>query len=130
MDVIQAMADLSIRRACAFAALAVACVMVALSFDPVLSFRTGAELLAVLCLSLGIAAWRVPRRNLRHSELWSLLRDGPGAFVHRMPPAQAHALLAATLRRRLLWHAERIGFAALALWAMAALLALGKLLLR
>ncbi len=124
MDAVRIMADLSIRRACGFGAIGIACVMLALSYDLALSFRTGAELIALFCLGLGFAAWRAPRRNLRHSELWSLLDQGDGAFVRHLPRGEAQSLLAGVLRSRLLWHAERLGVASIALWAIALLFGL------
>lgn len=123
MRVVETMADLSIRRACGFAALGVASIMVALSYDLVLAFRTGAALIALACLALGLAAWRAPHRDLRHSELWALLNDGEDALVRRLPRAKAQSLLASVLRARLLWHAERLGLAAIALWVLALVLA-------
>lgn len=119
MDQVRVMADLSIRRALGFAALGIGCVMVALSFDLVLAFRSGAELVAMACLGLGFAAWRAPRRNLRHSELWILLDHGAGAPIRRLPRAEAQSLLAGVLRARLLWHAERLALVAMMLWILA-----------
>ena len=121
MSAIDSAADLSIRRACGFAGLGIGCVMLALSYDPGLSFRMGAQLVALLCLGLGIAAWRAPRRDLRHSELWALLRQDADSPVRTLPRDAAQAVLATVLRRRLLWHAERVGLAAIGLWMIAAL---------
>lgn len=122
MHTLIVLADLSIRRACGFMALAIATVMVALSFDLVASLRFGADLTAILWLGLLVAAWRAPRRNMRHSELWSLAADH-AAFVRHMPRDRAQALLSGVLRARLLWHAERVAVAAVGLYAAAGLMA-------
>lgn len=118
MERLDSFADISIRRACAFVGLGAVTIMVALSFDPALAFRTGADIAALLALGLALSAWRTPRRNLRHTEVYAMLRGAGVPRSHLMaPPAQAR--IAAVLRTRLAWHAERVGVAALALWTLA-----------
>ncbi|MCW8086810.1 hypothetical protein [Sabulicella glaciei] len=119
--VFEAYADLSIRRACAFVGLATATLMVALSFDAVLSCRSGAQLVALLAVGLVMAAWRAPHRNLRHSEVYALLIDS-GLPRGRLATTEMQAMLAEVLRERLLWHAERVSLIALGLWGLALLL--------
>ena len=115
---LQGYADLSIRRACAFTGLGVLTVMVALSFNAPLALRTGAEILACLVLGLTLFGWRAPRRNLRHSELYALLAAS-GVPRQRLATAEMQRSLAATLRERSFWHAERVGYVALAFWLAA-----------
>ncbi|MBU8542324.1 MULTISPECIES: hypothetical protein [Roseomonadaceae] len=122
MEMMRTLADHSIRRALSFAGLAVVTLMLALSFDIVLALRTGGNLLAMLCLGLIWTAWRTPHRNMRRSELWSLLTEHAAILARSLPPAEAQRLMAATLRQRLLWHAEQVGAAALVLWVVALLL--------
>ena len=55
MDTIRALADQSIRRACAFASLGIAVVMLALSFDILLACRAGAALAGAATFALGKA---------------------------------------------------------------------------
>jgi hypothetical protein len=119
-DTFQSFADVSIRRACAFTGLAVMCVMLALSHDLTLSLRIGAEMLAFLVFGLALAGWRAPHRNLRHSEVYAMLRAS-GVPASRLKQAQTRAQLSAILRERLYWHAERVGFAALGLWGLSLL---------
>ncbi|WP_207537995.1 hypothetical protein [Sabulicella rubraurantiaca] len=119
--VFEAYADLSIRRACAFVALATATLMVALSFDAVLACRAGAQAMSVLVIGLAMAAWRTPNRDLRHSEVYALLIDS-GLPRGRLATAEMQAMLAEALRDRLLWHAERVSMVALGLWGLALLL--------
>jgi hypothetical protein len=111
----EAYADLSIRRACGFAGLAIVTVMMGLSYDMPLSFRIGAQMLALVVLGLVLAALRAPHRNLRHSEVYALLRDA-GLPRGRLASREVQAEIAAVLRARLLWHAERVAAAALGLW--------------
>lgn len=124
MDVIRVLADLSIRRACGFAGLGIGVMMLALSFDVVLACRAGAGLTALLCLGLVGAAWRAPRRDVRRTELWALLAGTTGELARRLPPARAQELLGSLLQERLLWHAERVGVIALALWLVTGVAAL------
>jgi hypothetical protein len=120
---VETYADVSIRRACGFAGLAVTTVMMGLSYDMALSFRIGAEMLALLVLGLVFAALRAPRRNLRHSEVYALLRDA-GLPRSQLASREMQDEIALVLRDRLYWHAERIGAVALGLWGASALLAL------
>ncbi|UPY37265.1 hypothetical protein [Sediminicoccus sp. KRV36] len=118
MDRLDAFADISIRRACAFVGLGAATVMIALSFDPVLAFRTGAEITALLAVGLAISAWRTPRRNIRHSEVYAMLR-GAGVPPNWLSAEVNRTQIAAVLRARLAWHAERVAVTAIALWCLA-----------
>lgn len=120
MDTVSALADLSIRRACGFVGLGISAVMLSFSFDLALALRSGATLAAVLCLALAVVAWRTPRRDMRQSELWSLLCAAEPGRLTAMPRPHAQALLAGVLRQRLLWHADRVGVVALGLWAFSA----------
>lgn len=113
-DTLQTYADFSIRRACAFSALAVTTVMMALSYDVALALNVGAQLLAVLVLGLLVAAWRAPRRDLRHSEVYVLLKEA-GLPRGRLASAEMKHEIAAVLRHRLIWHAERVGAVTIAL---------------
>jgi hypothetical protein len=114
-------ADVSIRRAIAFGGLAVATVMLALSFEPVISLRTGAEMVALLCIGLILAGWRAPYRNLRHSEIYTLLREA-GMPRRRLATAEMLAEMGDVLRSRFWWHAARVAVVALALWGAALIL--------
>ena len=68
--------------------------MAALAHEPVLALRLGAEVAAFLTLGLVLAARQATRR------------------VTARAPTRL-------LRARLLWHAERVALAALALWTAA-----------
>lgn len=129
MDSVIALADHSIRRACGFAGLGIGTVMLALSFELPLAFRSAGALTAVLCLGLLAAAWRAPRRDMRRSELWAMLPGTAAEFARGLPRAEAQRLLAGVLRARLIWHAERAAILALGFWLLA-LLTWGLSLLR
>ncbi|WP_431305029.1 hypothetical protein [Sediminicoccus sp. BL-A-41-H5] len=120
MDRLDAFADISIRRACAFVGLGAVTVMLSLSFDLVLAFRTGAEIAAMLAAGLAFAAWRAPRRNIRHSEVYAMLR-GAGVPANWLSAEVNRAQIVSVLRARLAWHAERVAVTAVSLWALALL---------
>lgn len=116
MDRVTTLADLSIRRACGFASFGIAATMAALSFEPVLCFRTGAVLFAVTAAVLWVMAQDAPRRNVRRTELWTLL--GGKAPV---PEARVQQVLGGVLRERYLWHATAAAVVAVVLWIVALL---------
>ena len=116
MEQLRIAADLSIRRACGFGGLGVGCTMLALAYDFPLSLRIGGDLMAIGCAVLLLAAWWVPYRDLRHAEVWYLMPEWAFDSLRRRPRAEWHAMVARVLRSRMLWHAERVGAGALALW--------------
>jgi len=118
MERLDAFADISIRRACAFVGLAAATVMISLSFDPVLAFRSGADIAALLAAGLAFSAWRAPRRNIRHTEVYAMLR-GAGVPGNWLSAEVNRTQIASVLRARLAWHAERVAITAVTLWALA-----------
>lgn len=120
MERLEAFTDMSIRRACGFAGLAAATVMISLSFDPVLAFRTGADIAALLAAGLAFSAWRMPRRNIRHTEVYAMLRAA-GVPRNWLSAEVNRAQIARVLRARLAWHAERVALLAAALWGVALL---------
>ncbi len=129
MEIIQTLADISIRRACGFAALGIGTVMLALSFDVALALRSGAVLTTMAWGVIRLLAWWCPRRDVRETELWSMLA-AERLYLTRGPEApRTLALAGRILRERLVWHGERVGLAAVALWAAAGLAALPRVLL-
>lgn len=126
MDVIEIIADRCIRRGLAFAALAIGVVMVSLSFDMKLSLRTGADLSACVAVIMLVAAWRAHHRDMRRSETWAELRALRPDLTRHLPRHEAQHRLAQTVRRRLLWHAERVGLVALVLWVLTLAMSLAR----
>jgi len=118
MDMLTHAADRCIRRALGFAGLAIGTVMLSLSFDIVLALRSGGDMLALTALVLLIIAWRAGDTNPRDSETWALFRAMQPDATARIAKPEAKRMLSTALRRRLLWHAERVGLGALAIWAL------------
>lgn len=127
MDAIEAAADHCIRRALGFAGLAIGTVMLALSYDVALALRSGGDLVAICAVVLVFAAWKAGDTDLRDSETWVILSGWRPDFVRSLPKPDAQRMLAAALRRRLIWHAERIGVLALVLWLLLGLVELSRL---
>lgn len=75
MDDISRLAQLTVARACAFAGLAIACVMVGLSFDPRASFEAGGVLMLVLTFVLILKGNGAARTDHRRTELWTYLPE-------------------------------------------------------
>jgi hypothetical protein len=126
IDPVEVVIDHCIRRGLGFAGLAVGLVMLSLSFDLPLALRSGAGLVAVVAGAMLVGAWQAPRRDMRHSEAWALLDTWrPEVLRGRRPDVEDR--LRRTLRRRLMWHAERLGMLALGLWVVLGVVVAGQL---
>lgn len=100
MDAIENAAFVSIGRACGFAGLAIFCLMLAMSVEPVLAARTGGGLyLAVTCI-LAFYAARARTRPYKRAELWAIL-----AKDERPPARFAQRVIGEVLRETNLWFA-------------------------
>lgn len=118
MDPLEAVSDRCIRRGLGFAGFGVAMTMLALSFDLGLALRAGGNLAALAVVGMMIGAWRAPRRDMRHSEAWITLNHLAPDWVRLSPRKELQERLRAAWRRRLIWHAERVGLLALLFWAL------------
>lgn len=110
MDRIQYLANVSVRRGCGFAGLAIFTIMFGMAGEPALSIRIGAALFALMGLVLAFMAWRAPRRDYRHTELWIMLDKG-----RDLPPGYPPEVICQVLRDTYLRHAELSGIIALAM---------------
>ena len=75
MDEIRRVAVECVGRAVMFGSLAIGCVMVGFSFNPVSAFRSGALLTMVMVLVLTWKAMTASTRNPRHTEVWLYLDE-------------------------------------------------------
>ena len=116
MDRIEHLADLTVKRGCGFALLAIATVMLGLSYDLVLCFKSGAILEALHGAVLGILAYKAPGWNHRATELWALLNKGAD-----LPPGYPPEQLLEVLRKTYTRYAEYSGVLTLALTLVAAI---------
>jgi hypothetical protein len=107
-------AHLSVRRACGFAAIAIATVTVGVSALPLLAAKLAALLTTLLALVLAAKAHNAPRKPYRRTEMWLLLD-----CRHDLPEAYAQRVLMGVLRDVYIHFAEIAATVALALWGLA-----------
>jgi hypothetical protein len=84
MEKVRAIAISCVGRAVMFGVLAIACVMVGFSFNPVSAFRSGAVLTLVMAAILIYKAVTAHRQNPKMTEVWLYLDEGSR-------PSDAHA---------------------------------------
>ncbi len=118
MNLLDEVSDRCIRRALGFAGLGVGLVLLALSFDLALAFRSAGHLVALATATMLLLAWQAPRRDMRHSEAWAILRELAPDWTERPGRKELQARMRVAWRRRLIWHAERVGALALLFWAL------------
>lgn len=119
MDRLRALAFQTIGRAVGFCGLAIFCIMVGLSFDPLTSLRSGGVLSLLLLTALLMKARAALTADHRETEMWLYLDRAER-------PAEAYAQWAAAtvLREAYLWFARWTAGVAAVLWFLAVLLAL------
>ncbi|MGG5817195.1 hypothetical protein [Falsiroseomonas sp. HW251] len=116
MDAMESVTDRRIRRPLGFAAVAIMAVMLTLAADPALALLQGGHLVAAVAVALLLAAWQSAREG-------GGVPPGLGAARARPEARGARERRQREIfRRRLVWHAERVGLLALALWTTAAAL--------
>ena len=113
VDVIERAAQISILRALGFTGLGIGCVMLGLSYDPVLCFKTGAGLVMLTAVVLAWKGLEAPRRNIKHTELWIMLDGKIG-----LPKEHAQRLVGGLLRRLYYFYAEVALGVASVLWLL------------
>lgn len=113
MDRIRSFAELSVRRGCSFAALAIATTMFGLSATPLLAIESGAVLCTLVTVVLFYKSVQAPTRNYRRTELWILLDR-----KHDLPEAYAGRVINSVLSEVYLRYAEMCALFALALWLL------------
>ena len=93
MDKIREIAVFCVGRAVFFGSLAIGCVMIGFSFNPVSAFRSGAVLTLVMASVLVWKAMAAQSQNHKRTELWLYLDERA-----RPPEAQAKFLVATIMR--------------------------------
>jgi hypothetical protein len=120
-ETIRIFADFSIRRGCAFALLAIACIMLSFTFDIQRSFHIGAVLFAAMAVTLWIKSLLAPRLPYFRTHLWIMLPERP-----RMNKPQLQRLIGSILAERFWWHAKAAALIAAGLGTIAALIWLNR----
>lgn len=100
MDEIRRIAVECIGRAVMFGSLAIGCVMIGFSFNPVSAFRSGAFLTLTMVLALMWKATTAGTKNPKHTEVWLYLdeksrpADGPARRVFGTVMSEVYKLYA------------------------------------
>ena len=106
-------------RACGFGSLAIFCVMVGMSFEPQLAFKTGGILTILMSLILILKAYEARTKPYRRTELWLYLPE-----EQRPPEAHAQWASATVLRETYLTFARWTAAISIAMWVLALLFSL------
>jgi hypothetical protein len=113
------LAEISVARGCGFGLLAIATLMLGLSWDMILSAKVGGMLALTAALILALKARRAARVPYRRTELWLMLERGerPAAGI-------AQRVIGGVLRRWYLYFALQATALAAGLLALSLMLAL------
>lgn len=114
MNEIEKLADLSVKRGCAFALLAITTVMTGLAGMPLIALKSGAILLALMVAVLSFRAVFAANQSCRRTEVWVMLGQN-----RRPPEAQAQRLISEALRAAYWRYAELSAVGSLILWLLA-----------
>ena len=75
MELVRRTAVACIGRAVLYGSLAIGCVMMGFSFNPVSALRSGAVLTLVMAVVLLYKAWTATGQNPKHTEVWLYLDE-------------------------------------------------------
>jgi multidrug efflux pump subunit AcrB len=103
--------DISIRRACGFAVLAIFTTMVGMSYHPLVAIRVGAAAISLMTAILLVKGWRAPIRPYKQTEAWLILGKR-----HDLIEDRAQHTIGMILRERYYWHATASAAVALPMW--------------
>lgn len=117
MEHLRQAAMVSVGRACGFVGLAIACVMIGLSFNPPQMIRAGAILTLLLALGLCAKAWVAAKQDYRGTEAWMMLPR-----EHKPPAEIARTTLPGVLRETYFRFARFSAAVSAGLWLVAVVL--------
>jgi O-antigen/teichoic acid export membrane protein len=118
-DDIRRYAELSVRRGCGFALMAIVTAMVGFSGEPWIAVRSGAVFVVIAALVLFWRGWTARHRNYRHTEVWLMIEDAPA-----LPRDRLQDMIGGALADAYFAHARLAAYVALAMVVIA--LALGS----
>ncbi|MFH1342806.1 MAG: hypothetical protein ABIL01_16635 [Pseudomonadota bacterium] len=114
MEEMRRIAYTTVLRACAFASLAIFCVMIGLSFLPRSAFQAGGFLTIVMTLVLVLKAHEARTKNHRHTELWLYLPK-----ESRPPQAVAQKMVSTIMRETYLVFSRWTAMISIVMWTIA-----------
>ena len=114
MEEMRGIAYETVLRACAFASLAIFCVMIGLSFLPASAFQAGGFLSMLMTLVLMLKAREARTKDHRQTELWLYLPK-----ENRPPQAVAQRMISTLMRETYLTFARWTAIMSIAMWSIA-----------
>jgi hypothetical protein len=119
METMRRVAYATVLRACGFGSLAIFCLMVGLSFEPLLAFQAGGMLTLGMTGILLLKAVEARTKPYRRTEMWLYLPEDA-----RPPAASAQQITSVVLQETYLTFAGWTAGVAVAMWAGALLFSL------
>lgn len=117
MDEMRKLAYESVQRACGFGMLAIICVMVGMSFDPVRVFQAGGVLTLMMTFILILKARYALTQNYKKTEMWLYLDKN-----FRPPEAYAQWAASTVLRDAYFTYAQYTAMISIVMWVIALLM--------
>jgi hypothetical protein len=116
-DDIRRCAELSVRRGCGFALMAVVTAMVGFSSEPRIAVRAGAVFVLIGAVVLFWKGRHARLRNYRHTEVWLMIEDAPA-----LPRDRLQTMIGGALAEVYFDHARLAAYVALAMSVISLLL--------
>lgn len=116
-DDIRRCAELSVRRGCGFALMAIVTAMVGFSGEPWIAVRSGAVFVLIAAVVLFWRGWTARHRNYRHTEVWLMIEDAPA-----LPRDRLQDMIGGALADVYFAHARLAAYVALAMTVIALVL--------
>jgi hypothetical protein len=117
-DAIRRYAEISVRRGCGFAMIAIVSAMVGASSEPEICFRLGAGSVALMAIVLYWRGRTAPTRNFRRTEVWLMIEDAPA-----LPRERLQSMIGGALAEAYLAHAWIAAWITLLMCAIATIMA-------
>ncbi len=108
-------------RACGFGSLAIFCVMIGMSFDPLMAFKAGGFLTAAMAVILVFKAYEARTKPYRRTEMWLYLPKD-----QRPHETYAQWASATVLRETYLTFAQWTAAISIAMWVIALLFSISS----
>ena len=113
-DDIRRHAELSVRRGCGFALMAIVTAMVGFSSEPWIAVRSGAVFVLIAAVVLFWKGWTARKRNYRRTEVWLMIEDAPA-----LPRERLQTMIGGALADVYFSHARLAAYMALAMCLIA-----------
>ena len=109
-DDVRRYAELSVRRGCGFAMMAIVTAMVGFSGAPWIAIRSGAIFVLIAAVVLFWRGFTARSRNYRHTEVWLMIEEPPA-----LPRERLQTMIGGALAEVYFTHARLASYLALAM---------------